>query len=94
MNDFSIKRSLYFSVYFTFLVIFVISHCLVMTCVIPSQYCINYSSSNTSRSIHLFVVQWRHISSESAVITVVSIEYVTAVIIAVSYVVLMYSVLS
>ena len=37
MNDFSIKRSLYFSVYFTFWVILVISYCLVMTCVIPSQ---------------------------------------------------------
>ena len=64
------KRSLHFSTYFTFLVILV-NFPLTGNDICHSQpkpwY---FIISNASHSIHLFLAQWRHISSESAAITV------------------------
>ena len=68
-NGLNTKCSLHFSTYFKFLVILVN---------FPLTGNDNHSQpkswyfiiSNASHSIHLFLAQWRHISSESAVITV------------------------
>ena len=69
-NGLNTKRSLHFSTYFTFLVILV-NFPLSGNDICHSQpkpwY---FIISNASHSIHLFLAQWRHISSESAVITV------------------------
>ena len=61
---------MHFCLNFTFLSILVIS-LLTGNDLSHSQPNLHYLiSSNASHSIHLFLAQWRHISSESAVITV------------------------
>ena len=66
-NWLNTKRSLHFSIYFIFLVI------LVNFSLTGNDICHSkpkpwyFIISNASRSIHLFLAQWRHISSESAV---------------------------
>ena len=71
-NGLSTKRSLHFSAYFTFLSILV-NFPLTGNDICHSQpkpwY---FIISNASRSINLFLAQWRHISSESAVTSVFS----------------------
>ena len=66
-NGLNTKRSLHFSAYFTFLSILV-NFPLTGNDICHSQpkpwY---FIISNASRSINLFLAQWRHISSESAV---------------------------
>ena len=68
-NGLNTKRSLHFSAYFTFLSILV-NFPLTGNDICHSQpkpwY---FIISNASRSINLFLAQWRHISSESAVLT-------------------------
>ena len=71
-NGLNTKHSLHSSIYFTFLVILVnfpltgndIGHSQ------PKPW--YFIISNASHSIHLFLAQWRHISSESAVATVIT----------------------
>ena len=71
-NGLNTKCSLHFSTYFTFLSILV-NFPLTGNDICHSQpkpwY---FIISNASRSINLFLAQWRHISSESAVIPVFS----------------------
>ena len=68
-NGLNTKHSLHFSAYFTFLFILV-NFCLTGNDICHSQpkpwY---FIISNASHSINLFLAQWRHISSESAVLT-------------------------
>ena len=68
-NGLNTKHSLYFSAYFTCLSILV-NFPLTDNDICHSQpkpwYFIIF---NASRSINLFLAQWRHISSESAVLT-------------------------
>ena len=48
---------------------------LVMTCVIPSQMPYSFIIFNVSCSINAIVAQWRHISSESAVVYVLPNQF-------------------
>ena len=71
-NGFNTEHSLHFSTYYTFLSILV-NFPLTGNDICHSQpkpwY---FIISNASHSINLFLAQWRHISSESAVATVIT----------------------
>ena len=69
-NWLNTKRSLHSSMYFIFLVILV-NFPLTGNDICHFQPKLWYFIiSNASHSVHLFLAQWRHISSESAVMTV------------------------